>query len=183
MAARKKATKPAVEAPIEEVEDLEEDLLTEEADLTEDDELEVEEAPKAKKAKKAAPKNAPVEFGTKELAEHVNTECGTSYDAYALRILLRKLTKDGVIERTESEGHSRYSFTGPKDAQVKAIVKAVKEGATEKAKQERLDGLKEKRAAAKKPAATKASKAKAAKAKDVEPEVEDDEDFEDIEDI
>lgn len=177
MAARKKATKPVVEAPIEEVDELEEDLI--EADVIEDDELEVEdEAPvKAKAAKKAPakPKAAPVEFGTKELADHVNAEAGTSYDAYALRILLRKLTKDGVIERTESEGRSRYSFTGPKDPQVKAIVKAVKEGGAEKAKSERLEGLKEKRAAAKKPAASKA--------KEVEPEVEDDEDFEDIEDI
>lgn len=170
MAARKKASKPAVEAPVEEIEDLE-------------DELDVEEAPAEKPAKKAKaapkPKAAAVEFGTKELADHVNSEAGTSYDAYTLRILLRKLTKEGVIARTESEGRARYSFSGPKDPQVKAIVKAVKEGATEKAKQERLDGLKEKRAAAKKPAKSKAAKAKA----DVEPEVEDDEDFEDIEDI
>lgn len=164
MAARKKSSKPAVEA----VEELDEDVLLE-------DET-VEEAPKAKKA----PVRAPIEFGTKELADHVNAEAGTSYDAYALRILLRKLTKDGVIEREESNGRSRYSFTGPKDPQVKAIVKAVKEGAAEKAKSERLEGLKEKRKAAPK---TKAASKKAKQAAEVEPEIVDEEDFEDIEEI
>jgi len=195
-ARRTKAAKPAVE-----VEEIEEDLeLTaeeapaveadvEDFDLDEDEEADTEEveaapAPKAKKAKKAAAEKpakaaAPkIEFGTKELAAHVNKEAGTSYDAYNLRILLRKLTKDGVLERVESEGRSRYSFTGPTDPQVKAIVKAVKEGAAEKAKTERLDKLKADRAA-KKAAAPKTSKKKAVV--DAEPEA-DEEDF-DVEDI
>lgn len=183
-ARRTKSAKPA---------EIEEDLTVTEAedfDLEEDDDAATEEvvaevpAKKAKKAKAAAAEKpakvaAPkIEFGTKELAAHVNAETGASYDAYNLRILLRKLTKDGVLERVESEGRSRYSFTGPKDPQVKAIVDAVKSGAAEKAKQERLDKLKSDRAA------TKAANPKAKKAKAVasEPEVEEEDDLE-IEDI
>lgn len=147
--ATKKATKKAQPVEIDEVDEVEVD--------------EVEEAP----AKKAAPKRPVVEFGTKELAEHVNAETGKSYDAYALRILLRKLAKEGVITRDDSTGRARYSFTGPKDPQVKAIIKAVKEGGAEKAKTERLEGLKEKRKASPKKKAAK-------KAEPVEEEIEDD---------
>lgn len=131
------------------------------------DEVEVDEVTEAP-AKKAAPKRPEIAFGTKELAAHVSEETGKDYDAYALRILLRKLAKDGVITRDDSTGRARYSFTGPKDPQVKAIIKAVKSGDAEKAKTERLEGLKEKRKAAPK-------KKKAAKvAEPVEDEVEDD---------
>jgi hypothetical protein len=164
-AKRTKAAKPAVE-------EIEEDFELEA------DEVDETPAPKAKKA--AAPK---IEFGTKELAAHVNAEAGTSYDAYNLRILLRKLTKDGVLERVESEGRSRYSFTGPEDPQVQAIVEAVKSGAAEKAKAERLEKLKADRDAKKadKPATKKAA-SKKAKAAEVEPEADEEDDFE-IEDI
>lgn len=160
----KKSTAPKVEAP-----EVDEDFELE-AD-------EAEEAPAPKEKKAAMPAAEKIEFGSQWLAEHVNEQAGTSYDAYNLRILLRKLTKDGVLKREAAEGRARYSFTGPKDPQVVAIIKAVKEGATEKAKQERLDGLKEKRQATKKTKAPKAAKA------DVEPEAEEEDDFEDIEDI
>lgn len=144
------------------------------------DEVELEEgvedeAP-APKAKKKAPSREAVAFGTNELAAHVNEATGKDYDAYSLRILLRKLAKEGVIERDDSTGRARYSFSGPKDPQVKAIVKAVKEGAAEKAKAERLEGLKETRKAKAKPA----SKKKAPKAAPVEEVEEDDLDVEDI---
>lgn len=122
-----------------------------------------------------APKSDAIEYGSAWLVEHVNTEAGTSYTASTLRILLRKLTKDGVLER-DSEGRQRYNFPkGANDPQVKAIVKAVKGGAAEKAKAERLEGLKEQRKASKAaaPAKGKSRKAKAAP----EPEVEDDDDL------
>lgn len=79
--------------------------------------------------------------GTTWLAEHVSNETGKDYDGYSIRILLRSLTKEGVIER----GEGRYSFSGAKDKTVLAVVKAVKSGAAEKAKQGRLDELKAKR--------------------------------------
>jgi hypothetical protein len=141
-------------------------------------------APKAKAAAKPAPtatvaKNAPVEFGSAWLVEHVNEQAGTSYNASTLRILLRKLTRDGVLER-EAEGRQRYNFPkGANDPQVKAIVKAVKGGAAEKAKTERLEGLKEQRAAKKKAAPAKKSRSKKPAA-EVEEDVDDDLDVDDI---
>ena len=127
-------------------------------------------ASKAKAAPAPAPKAEAIEFGSAWLVEHVNEQAGTSYSASALRILLRKLTKEGLLQR-DADGRQRYNFPkGEKDPQVKAIVKAVKEGAGEKAKQERLDALKEQRAA-KKSAPAKKSRRKVAP---VEEEVDDD---------
>ena len=171
------------ENPTPEVDELDDiDLDTEE----------VEEAPakparKARAKKTAEPKaekpaKPEITFGSKELADHVNAEAGTSYDAYQLRILLRKLAKDGVIKRDETTARARYSFTGPEEPQVKAMVEAVKGGAAEKAKKERLEGLKEQRAA-KKPAAKKAPAKRAKKSAEApvaEAEVEDDFDIEDM---
>lgn len=182
-AARRKSAKP-VEEVVEEL-----DTTDAELELDEDDEVE-EEAP-APKAKKKAPAKAKaekpaaekIEFGSGWLAEHVNSEAGTSHTPYTLRILLRKLTAEGTLKRDESQGRARYSFTGPEDPQVKAIVEAVKSGTDEKAKQERLDALKAKRAEAK-AAKPKATKKKAAKAEAVEAEAEEEDDFDDeIEDI
>jgi hypothetical protein len=90
------------------------------------------------------------------------------------------MVKDGILVREEAEGRSRYSFSGPNDPQVKAIVKAIKEGYGEKAKQERLDNLKAKRT--EKPKAKKASKKSAAVKKEAPVEVED-EDLEIEDDI
>jgi len=144
-------------------------------------------APRSRAAAKAstpakaapAPKAEAIEYGSAWLVEHVNQEAGTSYSASALRILLRKLTKDGVLNR-DSEGRQRYNFPkGANDPQVKAIVKAVKSGAGEKAKQERLDALKAQRAASKAAPAKRASRSRKAAP---EPEVEDDDDLE-VDDI
>lgn len=133
---------------------------------------------KAKAAATPAPKADAIEFGSAWLVEHVNEEAGTSYTASTLRILLRKLTRDGVLNR-ESDGRQRYNFPkGANDPQVKAIVKAVKGGAAEKAKQERLDGLKEQRAA-KKSAPARKSRAKKV-VEEPEDEVDDELDVDDI---
>ena len=136
-------------------------------------------APAKSKAKAAAPaKAAPapkaeaIEYGSAWLVEHVNSEAGTSYTASNLRILLRKLTKEGVLDRDSEGGRQRYNFPkGANDPQVKAIVKAVKSGGAEKAKAERLEDLKSKRTS-KKAAPAKASRKKAAPVAEVE---EDDE--------
>lgn len=122
--------------------------------------------------------------GTNWLAEHVNAETGSSYDGYGIRILLRSLTKEGVIER----GEGRYNFAGPRDKTVLAVVKAVKSGAADKAKAERLESLKAKKTAAKPaveeetpaPAAKRTRTRKAAAAK---PAVEEDDTDLDIDDI
>lgn len=123
--------------------------------------------------------------GAAWLAEHVNSTCGTSMDGYGIRILLRRLVKEGTIER----GEGRYSFTGPRDPQVVAVVKAVKAGEVDKAKSERLEKLKEakatkapakKAAPAKEKAAAPARRSRA-KAKPAPVEAEDDLDIDDLE--
>ena len=134
----------------------------------------------AKKSKAAAPKAAPakapkaeaIEYGSAWLVDHVNEQAGTSYTASTLRILLRKLTKEGVLDRDSEGGRQRYNFPkGANDPQVRAIVKAVKAGGAEKAKAERLEDLKSKRSSKAKAAPAKKSRAKAAP----EPEEDDDE--------
>jgi hypothetical protein len=131
------------------------------------------------KPAKAAKAEAPA-FGTAELVAHVNSEAGTSYTASTLRILLRKLTREGVLDRDAEGGRQRYAFKGTNDPQVKAIVKAVKAGGAEKAKAERLEDLKSKRSSSKKAAPAKA-KGKTKKAAPVE--VEDDDELEVDDDI
>ena len=119
---KKAAPEPEVEE--EELEDL---------DVDED---EVEETPKRRTAAKKAPaKKAPAKaaakaekevLGTAWLKEHVNDTLGTSHESTKLRIILRKLIKDGTIE---SPKDGRYVFTGPRDPNVKAIIAALKDEA------------------------------------------------------
>lgn len=142
----------------------------------------VKEKPAASKKKAAkvevvaaAPTKAPretIEYGSAWLTDYVNEQAGTSYSASALRILLRKLTAQGVLDR-DSEGRQRYNFPkGEKDPQVKAIVKAVKEGGAETARTERLEALKTSKKS------KKAAPAKKSRAKKVVEEEEDDDDLE-----
>lgn len=116
-------------------------------------------------SKAAAPakteKAESIEYGSAWLVDHVNSEAGTSYTASTLRILLRKLTKEGVLNRDSEGGRQRYNFPkGANDPQVRAIVKAVKSGGAEKAKAERLEDLKSKRSSKAAPAKSR-SRAKA----------------------
>lgn len=127
--AAKTATRPArtrkKAAPVEE--DLDEDLDVEVED--EADEEEVEEAPKRSRSKKAAPakeKAAKEVLGSAWLKEHVNDTLGTDHESTKLRIVLRKLIKDEVIE---SPKDGRYVFTGPRDPNVKAVIAALREEA------------------------------------------------------
>lgn len=161
---RTRATKPA--EPVEELEDVEElgdeDEDVEELELDEPEELEEEPAPRRRRGTKAAPakaaakkapakrtaKPAPVEdddededtgpqYDTNWLAEFVNETCGTDYDSRALRMLLRRLAKNGTISREVGTDRSRYTFPkGANDRTVKAVVAAVKKGEVEDAKSE-----------------------------------------------
>mgnify|MGYP001619241395 FL=1 len=113
-----KKAEPEPEVDEDELEDLEDD--------------EVEETPKRRTAAKKAPaKKAPAKaekevLGTAWLKEHVNDTLGTSHESTKLRIILRKLIKDGTIE---SPKDGRYVFTGPRDPNVKAIIAALKDEA------------------------------------------------------
>jgi hypothetical protein len=177
---RRAAAKPAPEPEVVEDEDFEE--LEDDGDdleeLEEDDEVEAAPAPKAKSskakpaAKATAPKQPVIAFGSAELAAHVTEATGETYDARGIRMLLRKLAKDGKLPRVVGEDRNRYSFTGPEDETVKAVVAMVKSGAAKELKQAGLQKVKED--AAKKKAAAKAAKEAA------EAEVEDD-DMEEVE--
>lgn len=172
--ARTAVRNKARSAPVEDIED--EDV----------EEVDEEEAPRSKKA------DAPTR-GTAWLTEYVNEECGTTYSPATIRILLRKLVKDGALEREIGEDRSRYNFNkGANDPTVKAVVKAVKSGAVAAERKASLEKVKASAAAKKGKAAPaeeepaprrrrSAAKTKAA----VKPKaVIDDDDFEDeVEDL
>lgn len=111
------------------IEDLDDDL-EELGDEEEDDDLvdELEETPEdAPKAKRKPPTRPAIEFNSAWLAEYLNSQASTSYDARGLRVLLRRLANEGVITRVVGEDRSRYDFTGgPDSPTVKAILAAVK---------------------------------------------------------
>lgn len=176
MATTKTKKKVIVEEPVEDVEDLE----LEDLDEDEDDD-EVDEAPAKTRKKKAAADE--VTFGARQLAAYLSKQTGKPYDARALRVLLRKMAKDGRIARTAEDARSRYSWTGTDDPEVKKILKAVKGGEIEKGRQEALAKLKAdnavKRAAKK--AALEAAEAKGKKKKKAAPAPVEDEDDEDLE--
>lgn len=120
--------------------------------------------------------------GTAWLTEHVNETCGTDYPSSQIRILLRKLVKDGVLERAIGEDRGRYEFPkGANDPIVKAVVKAVKDGAVQAARKEKIAEAQATKAAKSTPAAKPArSRAKAKPAPTVDDEFDDDDVIEEL---
>lgn len=164
----KKSTKAAKAA----VEDVEEDLDTDD-ELEELDEDEaVEAAPK--KSKKAADDD--VVFGASDLARLASKGREKPITPRDLRTLLRKMARDGRLEREITAGNrTRYSWSGPDDPEVKKILKALSAGELEQGKAEALAKLKEQKAA-KQAAKAKAEKKAAKKAAVVEDDDDLDED-------
>jgi hypothetical protein len=164
---RAAAAKPAPEPEVveDEFEELEEDEDVEETEESDDDaeleELTDEEEAPAEKPKRKPPVQPTIEFGSPWLAAYVTEKTGDKYDARGIRMLLRKLAKDGALERVVGEDRGRYEFSGPNDPTVKAVIKMVTSGAAKALKQEGLQAVKDKAAA------TKAARA-AAKAKEAE---------------
>jgi hypothetical protein len=169
MPRRRAAATQAVEE-IEEIEELEE--LTELEDPAE------EEAPAPKKAAKktAAPakKAAPAAkaeasegdvYDSTWLAEYITEETGVQYDSRSVRMLLRKLAKDGDLDREIGTDRSRYVFPkGERDPIVRQVLKLVKSGADKAIKNEGLNDIKAKKAAEKAETPAKKTTAKAAPA-------------------
>lgn len=159
-------------------------------EVDEDEDVELEEleedVPEEKPAKgKAKAGGDDVTFGASDLAKLANEKFDKSYDAKTIRTLLRKLARNGKLSREISpENRTRYSWSGADDPEVKMILKEIKGGAIETARNEALGALKEKKAAeraAKAEAAEKSGKAKKP-AKKVAPPVDDDDDVEDLDD-
>lgn len=174
MATRTKA------ADIEPDEEEFDEMPEEDEDLEEleDEEPEEKPAPKKRTTSKAAPAKAtaaePPVKGSAWLAAHVTEVTGETFDSRAVRMLLRKLAKDGALARVVGETRDRYAFTGPTDPIVKAVVTMIKDGTAKAMKQDGLAKLKEQGEA-------KKAAAKAAKAKEPEPEDDEDEEFEEVE--
>lgn len=134
--------------------------------------------PAAKKApaKKAAPVEeveetavAEVTFGVADLCALVEEETGTKVTTREMRTLLRKMARDGRIDRKIIPGNrSRYDWAGPEDPEVVAALEAFKSGELEEDKKAKLAALKERKEA------QKAAK-KAAEAEEDDEELEDDE--------
>ena len=143
-----------------EPEEIEDDLEELEPDAEELEDDEPEPAPKrrgrpakaapaaAKPARKTTKAEEKAEsYGTTWLVEYVNDQLDTEHDAKSLRVLLRKATEAGILDRDDN---SRYQFSGEGDRRVAKILKFVRE--------------QEKEAPAEKPAKAKAA-AKTAPAK------------------
>jgi hypothetical protein len=180
---------PVVEPDEDDFEDIDEDEVedgdTDEDDLEEldeDDEPEAAPAPKAKSTKaKAAttgdkPKRTPptrpaIEKGSPWLAAYVTENTDETYDARGIRMLLRKLAKDGKLARVVGEDRARYEFSGPEDPTVVAVMEMVTSGAAKALKQAGLQKVKDDAAAR-----------KAAKAKEAA-EVAEDADEMEVEDV
>lgn len=114
-------------------------------------------------------------WGVQNLRALIKEKTGKDYKPREIRTLLRKMAReDGTIDREIVAGNkARYSWSGPDDPEVKAVLKQVKGGAIETAKKAALDKLKSDKA--KKDAAKK--KAAPAKGKEA-PAADDDEDEE-----
>lgn len=106
-------------------------------------------------------KSQDVTFGVADLCKHVEETTGKAYKPKDMRTLIRKLARDGKVDREIVAGNkSRYDWSGPDDPEVKRIVKAVAAGGIEASRKEALDALKAKKQAeraAKKAAAEAAS--------------------------
>lgn len=114
-----------------------------------------------------------VVYGASDLAKTASKLMDKTITARQVRVLLRKMARDGRIEREIKQGNrSRYSWTGPKDPEVKMILKAIKDGELEQGQKEALAKLKEQKAAKAKDKGKKGKKGK----KDPEPEPDDDDD-------
>lgn len=124
------------------------------AEVVEDEIEEVEEA--AAPAKTAEPEV----WGVRNLIALIKKRTGKEYNPREVRTLLRKLAREGGgVDREIVAGNkSRYSWTGSKDPEVLAVLKAVEGGAIEQAKKDALAKLKSDKAA--KTAAAEPAKAK-----------------------
>jgi hypothetical protein len=174
--AKKAAPAPAPEPEVDEVE-LEDD---EELDELEADE--VEDAPKKSAAQE-------VTFGVSDLAKWLTQKFDKKVTPRELRTLIRKMARDGSgrVDRVITAGNrTRYDWPdGLKDPEVKAIVKAYKDGELEADKQEKLQALKDRKAAkdaeAGKGKGKAAAKKAAAQKKAAAPVVDEDDEDEDLE--
>jgi hypothetical protein len=133
-------------------------------------------AAKPAETKPVAAGQEEVTFGASDLAKHLSEGRDKPVSTRELRTLIRKMARDGKgrVKREIIAGNrSRYNWSGVDDPEVVAIIKAFNDGELEADKQEKLQALKDRKAA------QRAEKAAAAEEEDDEEVEEDDEDVED----
>lgn len=168
------ATKRTKAAPAPEPED--DDVELEELD----DEVEDEAPAKTKKA--AAADDV---WGVRQLIELIKSKTGKDYTPREVRTLLRKMAREDnarVNREIVAGNKTRYSWSGPADPEVKAILKAVSGGEIEQGKTEALAKLKADKAAKQAAKEDAPAKAKSTKKKAVAPPP-DDEDDDELEEV
>lgn len=109
---------------------------------------------KAAAAVKPAPVVAPVaveevevSFGVSDIAELIKVRSGKEVKTRDLRTLLRKLARDGRLNREIVAGNrERWTWTGPTDPEVDVILEAYDNGELEADKLEKLQALKDRKA-------------------------------------
>jgi hypothetical protein len=129
--------------------------------------------PAAKAAAKPAPAAAAAEtaFGVGDVAELIQVKTGKVVKNRDLRTLLRKMARDGRLDREIVAGNrARWEFDGPDDERVEKIIEAYEAGELDADKAEKLAALKERKAAQR-----AAAKAAEAEESDEDEELEDDE--------
>jgi len=107
--------------------------------------------------KKAAAKPAPAPepeatdedvFGVSDIVEIIKVRYGKDVKTRDLRTLLRKMARDGRLDREIVAGNrARWTWSGPQDPEVEQILEAYENGELEADKQEKLNALKERKAA------------------------------------
>lgn len=104
----------------------------------------------AQKATKPVETAAPVAeevFGVSNIAELIKAETGKEVKTRDLRTLLRKMARDGRLNREIVAGNrDRWTWSGPEDPEVEAILEAFNDGELERDKQEKLQALKDRKA-------------------------------------
>lgn len=127
--------------------------------------------PAAKPAPKAEAPAADEIFGVADVAELIKIRTGKVVKTRDLRTLLRKMARDGRLDREIIAGNrARWEFDGEDDPRVERILEAFEAGELEADKQEKLQALKERKAAQRKAK----QEAEAEEADDEDEELEDD---------
>jgi hypothetical protein len=111
-------------------------------------------AKKAAPAKKATAKAAPAPevvedevFGVSNIVELIQVKTGKTVKTRDLRILLRKMARDGRLDREIVAGNrNRWTWSGPEDPEIDAIIEAFEAGELEDDKQAKLQALKDRKA-------------------------------------
>lgn len=86
-------------------------------------------------------------FGVADVADLIKTKTGKTVKPRDLRTLLRKMARDGRLDREIVAGNrDRWIWSGADDPEVEKIIDAFEAGELEADKQEKLQALKDRKA-------------------------------------